>query len=55
VGAINHGDLFRACLAVLGPLTDDADDAPVGTITYLVLHSGKWWSIPVYVVYYNLT
>jgi len=53
VSALNHDDLFRACPALLGPLADNADDAPVGTITYLVLHSGKRRNIPVYAVYYN--
>jgi len=53
VSALNHADLFRACPSLLGPLTDNSDDAPVGTITYLVLHSGKRRNIPVYVVYYN--
>jgi len=53
VGAVSLPDLFRACPALRGPLTDDDDGGPVGTLTYLVMHSGKRHNVPIYAVFYN--
>jgi len=53
VAAINLPDLFTACPALLGPLRDDGDDEPVGTITYLAMYLGKRNNVPVYAVFYD--
>ena len=53
VGAVNLPDLFLACPALRGPHPEEDDGGLVGTITYLVMNSGKRKNIPIYAVFYN--
>jgi len=54
VGAVSLPEFFLACPSFRGSRSNGDDgDAPVGTLTYLFMYSGKRNKVPSHAVYYN--